>query len=441
MVAILFYSYSYSSSVDGDWLDTTHREDTESVRRLLEKGAYKNTPLHLASARGHIGIAKILIEKGAKIEAKDNYGNTPLHLAAKHGHTGTAKMLIEKGAEIESEKHTERETPLHLATQYGRPETVRMLLKKKANINAQDYLGNTPLHNALDVSPSNPDYQNYRNVLNLLIKSGANIGARNKNRDTPLHSAAKCGNVNKAKLLIENGADINSQNNKGNTPLHLAVKSESTVIATELIRNGANIMAPNNLGKTPLVLLSTNFIRWIILDCNTLSLFEQAKIKHNKLTELLAEKDRRTHLQEIIQLIEDEGTTTYSKQTAIATLLRNQDVIEIGDRKQLIKQIPFNHRIFNDNKCREILDFATFYQLEDRDGRTTEQNAEMFCQDVYNDTHQVAHEEDTAEYRAAEIKDSFEMKERLEFIGTIGHDSEIKLQDGKKLKMFSSFMG
>ena len=46
---------------------------------------------------------KLLLEKGAELETKDNrYGRTPLSWAAEKGHEAVVKLLLEKGAELET---------------------------------------------------------------------------------------------------------------------------------------------------------------------------------------------------------------------------------------------------------------------------------------------------------------------------------------------------
>jgi ankyrin repeat protein len=42
---------------------------------------------------------KLLLEKGAELEAKDQYGRTPLLWAADKGHETVVKLLLEKGAQ------------------------------------------------------------------------------------------------------------------------------------------------------------------------------------------------------------------------------------------------------------------------------------------------------------------------------------------------------
>jgi ankyrin repeat protein len=54
---------------------------------------------------------KLLLEKGAELETRDNkYGQTPLLHAAKNGHEAAVKLLLES-AELESKDNSGR-TPL-----------------------------------------------------------------------------------------------------------------------------------------------------------------------------------------------------------------------------------------------------------------------------------------------------------------------------------------
>jgi ankyrin repeat protein len=76
------------------------------LRLLLEKGAdvnaideWCNTPLTWAASRGDEMMVQLLLEKGADIEAK-SYDGTALHAAAHEGHAAVVGLLLEKGADI-----------------------------------------------------------------------------------------------------------------------------------------------------------------------------------------------------------------------------------------------------------------------------------------------------------------------------------------------------
>jgi hypothetical protein len=86
--------------------------NTEAVKLLLEKGAdvnsendVKETPLHLAivsdcsTETAKLEIVMLLLEKGANVNATIG-GNTLLHFAVIGNSTGAAKLLLEKGVDI-----------------------------------------------------------------------------------------------------------------------------------------------------------------------------------------------------------------------------------------------------------------------------------------------------------------------------------------------------
>ena len=82
--------------------------DPSLIEHLIEKGAdvnYKNTSdgwrgLHYAISCGSDDMARLLIEKGADVNAIADDGTTPLILAAKNDSVFIAKLLLEKGADV-----------------------------------------------------------------------------------------------------------------------------------------------------------------------------------------------------------------------------------------------------------------------------------------------------------------------------------------------------
>ena len=75
--------------------------------------------------------ARLLIERGADVNARDNAGNTPLMHGL--GNFETAKLLLESGADADARDSFGR-TPIMLATD---AETVGLLLENGADANVR----------------------------------------------------------------------------------------------------------------------------------------------------------------------------------------------------------------------------------------------------------------------------------------------------------------
>lgn len=113
-------------------------KDTDRARTLLEQGADPNqkdpsgeTALHYALLYDENSgeIAKLLIEKGADLEATDNtYGYTPLMYAARYNSIPALQLLIDKGVPLDT-KDRDGLTALKWAGVSGFRETIGILEK------------------------------------------------------------------------------------------------------------------------------------------------------------------------------------------------------------------------------------------------------------------------------------------------------------------------
>ena len=57
-------------------------------------------------------VVKLLLEKGAELETKDNYSRTPLLYATRYRYEAVVKLLLEKGAKLETKDKYNSQTPL-----------------------------------------------------------------------------------------------------------------------------------------------------------------------------------------------------------------------------------------------------------------------------------------------------------------------------------------
>jgi ankyrin repeat protein len=106
------------------------------VRLLLQKGANINATGHsgtcaLAAAAedGHENIVTFLLSQGAQADAKDEHGMTPFMVAAASHQVGVARVLLQHtGGQGMGDSDEEGLTALHHAAEGGDEKMVRFLL-------------------------------------------------------------------------------------------------------------------------------------------------------------------------------------------------------------------------------------------------------------------------------------------------------------------------
>jgi len=134
--------------------------------QLLESQAnqYRTTPLHIAAHDEQMEIAKLLVSRGAKLEAPDKDLATPAFLAALRGSCNVLAFLLKSGANPNAIAD-EGVRPLHVAAMNGHVACAAALLDAGANPNVRDIRGTSPLSFA----------QNLRNqaIIQLLKSRGA----------------------------------------------------------------------------------------------------------------------------------------------------------------------------------------------------------------------------------------------------------------------------
>jgi len=113
-------------------------------KRPSEQDKEGYTPLHWAAAKGHVQVAKRLIEFGAELEIKGGmFLLTPLHMATGEGHLNTSLALLDAGAQVNSRDRF-RNTPMHWAAWFGRLSVLRCLVDRGGNYFLTNRDGYTP---------------------------------------------------------------------------------------------------------------------------------------------------------------------------------------------------------------------------------------------------------------------------------------------------------
>jgi|GEM_PF-2242890 len=224
--------------------------DVEGTARLLEKRTEIDprtdtgqTPLHLATSKGHTRVIHVLLGYRADVNARDHQGMTPLHVAAAHGYSRImTDLLTETGGDVNL-PDLGGNTPLHLAAGLGQAGVMEILLTHGANINAKNNNGNTPLHEAVE-------HQSMK-VVKKLLDRHARVNEGDNFARAPLSLAAKAGAKNIAEQLIDHGADVNAADKFGSTPLHEAALHGQLRVTALLLHHGADAEKNDQLGRTP----------------------------------------------------------------------------------------------------------------------------------------------------------------------------------------------
>ncbi|HTI10065.1 MAG TPA: ankyrin repeat domain-containing protein [Puia sp.] len=128
--------------------------DLERVRALIDPSPERiNQPspdgfslLGFACFFGQVTVARYLVEKGAAIDAPsvNSFKVAPIHSAAAISSYPLVKLLVEKGADVNARQQGNF-TALHAAAGHGVPEIVRLLLENGADAGAVTDAGETPL--------------------------------------------------------------------------------------------------------------------------------------------------------------------------------------------------------------------------------------------------------------------------------------------------------
>ena len=217
---------------------------TERIKALLD---YQNidvnaannlglTPLHTVAIIGNLEAAKMLVAKGAKIDAKTiHMKSTPLQIAEKHQHNEVVSFLI-----------SNKEFHINVANN-DFEKTADSLKSKKVIINSRLENGQTALHTAIE--------NNNERIIDLLLRqNGINVNIQDNQRNTPIHLAILNGSEEILQKLLKKKGNVNIQGSDGYSPLHIAISESKPNLVKTLLNNGANQDLKTDLGKTALSL-------------------------------------------------------------------------------------------------------------------------------------------------------------------------------------------
>ncbi len=165
-------------------------------------------PLHSAVKGNSIQCVKLLIEKGADVNARNRDGATAIFSVSR---VDIAKILVENGADLNTVARY-NSTPLKYAIARQHIDVVRYLIAQGANVNHVAKLDFTEtmtqcaLSQILKKSPQEKKDKALE-ILEILLEAGADPNIQSVDGTTALHTASLRGMTDFVELLLKYGAD------------------------------------------------------------------------------------------------------------------------------------------------------------------------------------------------------------------------------------------
>ncbi|MGA2741245.1 MAG: ankyrin repeat domain-containing protein [Bryobacteraceae bacterium] len=211
------------------------------------------TPLHAAAYANQQGIAALLIERGAALDAEAHgAGGTPLIAALFWGHREVADLLG---------RHSAAPNNLRAAAGLGIPELVDACFNPDGTLTPEacaargfyrphsgfpDWQPSTDPQEVLDDALVWACKSGRLAVLERLAGAGAHLNA-DPYRGTPLIWAAACNRTETVAWLLDRGANINRKatfggatHGQGITALHMAAQNGHMPVVKLLVERGAD---------------------------------------------------------------------------------------------------------------------------------------------------------------------------------------------------------
>ncbi|CEN60449.1 hypothetical protein ASPCAL02888 [Aspergillus calidoustus] len=251
---------------------------------LQERMRWKSTtPLSSAVRRGHLGVAKLLLDGGANVNAHTKAGRLPIIWAMESKQVEMLDLLINSGARIDfplwgydnlltyaishgwiggiralvaqrqeatgsvfHPKTSEFEDALVLAMLGGRKQAIDPFLEAMNSVNDQLCRKHTPLKIAVT--------EGFSGCINSILDHGGLVDHENHGESwSAIHTAVMRGDKKTTGILIDRGVSTDTRSLNGRTPLIAAVYEEDLGMVDLLLDRAAEPEARDSDGYTALL--------------------------------------------------------------------------------------------------------------------------------------------------------------------------------------------
>ena len=202
-------------------------------------GMFRHTPLHVASAKGHVAVAKLLLERGACLEAADNSGRRALNVAASEGHLEVVQLLLGQGAAVDATDE-DGYTALNAASCRGFVKVAQVLVDHGARSDTANCKGDSALVGAVK--------NGHAGVAKVLVERDVSTGRASAHQwgdhQKALHVAARTGHLEMVRALWDAAprfCESTGADDAGFTALHFAANARHFQVVKLLLERRAKI--------------------------------------------------------------------------------------------------------------------------------------------------------------------------------------------------------
>ncbi len=182
----------------------------ESVKILLRKGAKVNaeggeyrTALIAASIEGHVEVVQLLLEENVRLNLASFFYGTALQAATRLGNFKIVQMLLDKGADVNARHKHRPGSALLTAIERQNIKLAQFLLEKGADITGRDRVDRSPLELA--------SCQGLQSIVELILHKDVMADKKGENYSRALAEASRRHQDGIVQRLLDKGAIINDQ--------------------------------------------------------------------------------------------------------------------------------------------------------------------------------------------------------------------------------------
>lgn len=218
----------------------------EGLEYLTRKGAScriadpdGNTPAHLllrGKSDRKLGGLRLLADgcRDWDPDVRDRGGNTPLHVASERGLLECVRLLAQRGADLDARDETDNETGLFT----DESKSVELLLALGTDPTLKNNAGSTPIRFAIHMD----NLESFKVLFEFMGTKGIPF-APGRYDPSLAEEAVAYSRIEILRYLLDRGADPDTRNAFGHTLLEKALEDEREEIAALLCERGAHAPA------------------------------------------------------------------------------------------------------------------------------------------------------------------------------------------------------